>query len=260
MAVDYTTITETPGTKASKEQLERLYQRYHFAYQFCGGKDVLEAACGAGQGLGYLAGTAKRVVGGDIDRDNLRFAEMQYRGRHAIQLEVFDAQNLPFENESFDVAIMYEGLYYLANPAAFIDEAYRVLRNDGVLILCTANKDWADFNPSPFSVRYFSVPGLDALLKQKFAYVDFYGGFLADTSRPRDAIVSFVKRSAVHLHLVPKTMEGKKVLKRVFFGKLYPVPAEVKEGMAEYIKPTPIPSDSPNSSYKVIFAVARKRC
>jgi 2-polyprenyl-3-methyl-5-hydroxy-6-metoxy-1,4-benzoquinol methylase len=68
LATDYCTVTELPGSNATKEQLARLYHRYHFAAGFCEGKDVLEVACGAGQGLGYLARKAKSVVGGDYGR------------------------------------------------------------------------------------------------------------------------------------------------------------------------------------------------
>ena len=35
--------------------------------------DVLEVACGGGIGLGYLARTAKKVVGGDIDETILQY-------------------------------------------------------------------------------------------------------------------------------------------------------------------------------------------
>jgi len=45
---DYSLITEFPGLQATQEQLERLYQRYHFAKQFAPEKDVLEVACGSG--------------------------------------------------------------------------------------------------------------------------------------------------------------------------------------------------------------------
>jgi len=61
MAIDYTTVTEMPGLKASREQLAMLYTRYAFAAKFCDGKDVLEVGCGAGQGLGYLATKARKV-------------------------------------------------------------------------------------------------------------------------------------------------------------------------------------------------------
>ena len=258
MGDSYITVTEIPGVKASREQLERLYQRYHFAYRFCREKDVLEVACGAGQGLGYLAKAAKKVVGSDIDKKNLEFAQRQYKDRNNIRLEHFDAQKIPFENDRYDVVILYEAIYYLENPERFIDEAYRILRNNGLLIMCTANKDWADFNPSSYSVKYFSVPELSSLIKRKFRRVDFCGGFSTKGNGLKDSIVSFIRRTAVNLHLIPKTMKGKELFKRLFFGKLYSLPPEIKDDITEYIEPVPISSDSPNSSYKVIFTVGYK--
>ena len=65
MEENYTSVTELPGNKGSKEQLARLYQRYHFALQFSKEKDVLEVACGGGLGLGYLAKSAKFGSSGD---------------------------------------------------------------------------------------------------------------------------------------------------------------------------------------------------
>jgi hypothetical protein len=52
-------------------------------------------------------------------------------------------------------------------------------------------------------------------------------------------------------------MKGKEFLKRIFFGKLIPLPPEIKDGMAEYTPPVPIPYDKPDFEYKVIYAVAR---
>lgn len=259
MVNKYGVVTETPGTGASKEQLERAYQRYHFAYQFCGNKDVLEVACGAGQGLGYLAKTAKKVIGGDIDEDNLMLAKRQYAGRNGIELKNFDAEDMPFENSSFDIVIMYEAIYYLRDAAKFISEACRVLKNKGQLIICTVNKDWSDFNPSAFSVRYFSVLELNLLLNQKFDTIKFYGGFSTAANGVRDMFVSLSKRAAVAMHLIPRTMTGKELLKRLFFGKLYPLPSEIKDGTVKYIQPVLISADLPNSHYKVIYATAKKK-
>lgn len=256
---NYTTVTELPGMKASKEQIARLYQRYRFAHQFCGGKDVLEIACGAGQGLGYLAEAAKRVIGGDIDENNLDYARKRYRERGDIKIEILDAQKLPFDNETFDIVILYEAIYYLSDAAKFVREARRILRNKGSLIVCSANKDWPDFNPSPFSTKYFSVPELYSLFKPEFPDIDFYGGFEAGVNGSKDMLLSFLKKAAVRFHLMPKTMRGKELLKKMFLGRLYPVPQEVKEGMAEYAAPVPIPRDAPDISHKVIFAIAHKR-
>jgi len=52
-------------------------------------------------------------------------------------------------------------------------------------------------------------------------------------------------------------MKGKEFFKRIFFGKLIPLPPEIKDGMSEYSPPVSIPHDAPNSEYKVIYAVAR---
>ena len=126
-----------------------------------------------------------------------------------------DAHKLPLENNSFDVALLYEAIYYLPYPEKFVEEVNRVLKKEGVLIICTVNKDWSDFNPSPHSVHYFSAPELFSLLKSKFAHVELYGGFEAYAKTPKDKIISLIKRAVVALHLMPKTMKGKEKFKRV---------------------------------------------
>lgn len=252
----YATITETPGIGATQEQLSMLYTRYRFAASFCKGKDVLEVACGAGQGVGYLARVASRVVGGDIDESNLRFAVERYRERANIEFRRIDAHELPFGGKCFDVIILYEAIYYLERPEAFLDECRRVLREGGLLIICTVNKAWSDFNPSPFSTKYFSSCELMTLLKQHRFNAQLHGAFPVERKSGKDRIVSIVKRAAVALHLVPKTMKGKEILKRIFLGKLFPLPSEVEDGMADYIAPVPISADAPNDHYKVLYAVA----
>lgn len=259
METHYTSVTELPGRKASKEQLVRLYGRYHFASQFCQGKYVLEAACGSGIGLGYLARRAKRVVGGDIDEHILSFAQEYYKRRNNIHLYRFDAHKLPFKDTSFDVIILYEAIYYLAHPEKFLAECRRVLKKRGTLIICTANKDCPGFSKSPFSFKYFSSLELPALLEQHHFDVELFGDCPVDTGSIKQKLISNIRKRAVALGLIPKTMEGKEVLKRIFFGKLLAIPGEVEDGMAKYQPPVPISSNSPNSQYRVLFAVAHAR-
>ncbi len=258
MGTDYTTVTEVPGAKAPKEQLLRLYHRYHFASQFCKGKDVLELACGAGMGLGHLARSARKVVSGDVDEKNLQFAIEHYKGRGNIQIKKIDAHSLPCEDNSFDVIILYGAVYYLSQPERFVEEAHRALRKDGVLLICTVNCDWTDFNPSPHSIKYFSAPELYQLLVQKLPEVELYGSFPTAADSARDKITSLIKRTAVKLGLIPKSMKGKELFKRFFFGELTPLPAEIMTGMAEYSDPIRIPCDPSNHDYKVLYAVGRR--
>ena len=179
VAPSYITVTELPGARASEEQIARLFSRYHFASKYCVGKDVLEVACGAGIGLGYMKKFARAVVGGDIDEDILQFAIRNYSKRSGIEIRKLDAEKLPFSHNIFDLVILFEAIYYIAKPASFVAEARRVLRQEGILLVCTVNKDWPDFNPSSYSTKYYSVHEIYRLLKYYFAHVEIYGGFRA---------------------------------------------------------------------------------
>jgi len=257
MRPDYTTVTEMPGGRASSEQMTRMCTRYYFASKYCEGKDVLEVACGAGQGLGYLAKKARRVVGGDCTENMVKYAKEYYQER--VEVQFLDAHELPFENNSFDVVILFEAIYYLTQPEKFLDECRRVLREDGVVLICLPNKDWSGFNPSPFSIGYFSAPELYSLLDQKNFNVELLGDCPVSTNSFKDRLVSIIRSIAVSLHLIPKTMKGKEFLKRIFFGKLQTMEGEIIDGVVEYCEPVLIPCDSPNFDYKVLFAIARVR-
>jgi ubiquinone/menaquinone biosynthesis C-methylase UbiE len=252
--MDYSTVTETTGDQIKREALEMLCTRYAFAANFCQGKDVLEVACGSGQGLGYLAKCAAMVVGGDYTVSLVEGAHRYYGGQ--IPVLCIDAHKLPFADCSFDVVILYEAIYYLSQPDNFLEECKRVLRENGTVLICTVNKDWSDFNPSPLSARYYSAAELGALLDKHNFQVELYGAFPAAIKSKSDAFISYAKRGAIALQLMPKTMKGKALLKRVFYGKLVTVPPAIEEGMANVHTLVPISRDGQNSQYKVLYAVA----
>lgn len=253
MNTDYTTVTEVPGIGATREQMSMLYTRYYTAATLCEGKDTLEVACGCGLGLGYLAAKASRVVGGDYTDGLLRVARSHYGIR--IPLVRLDAHLLPFRDQSFDRVILFEAIYYLEKPDAFLDECYRLLRSQGVILICTVNREWQDLNPSPFSTRYFSAQELGRLLEEHGFGVELFAAFPVARESIRDKVVSLLKRTAVALHLIPKTMKGKEWLKRLFLGKLEPMPAELTEGLTDPAQLVPIDSSSTVPAFKVIYAV-----
>lgn len=255
--IEYSSVTEAPGLKATSEQLARLYHRYRFALEFTGGKDVLEMACGSGMGLGLLAESAKTVVGGDIDAKNLSIARKLYAGT-SVELKLMDAHSLPLSDASFDLMVLFEAIYYLRDSERFIGEATRVLRESGMLILCTVNRDWGDFHPSPFAEKYYSVPELRSLLQASFRKVDFYGAFPAETGEFRAECISALKRMAVSFDLIPGSLRARAYLKRLFFGPLQAIPDRVYRDMTEYEPPMPISAYSANRSFKIIYAVAEK--
>lgn len=251
---DYTSVTEMPGGRATAEQLSMLYTRYKMASHFSLGKDVLEVACGAGMGLGYLACTARRVLGGDYTARLLAQAKRHYHSR--IPLVCLNAEEIPLRDASLDTVVLFEAIYYLAEPERFVRECKRILRPDGVVVVCSANKDWPGFSPSPLAKRYFSVPELYNLFHENGFRVEIFGAFPASPRSPTHKWVALIRKIAATFHLIPKTMRGKEWLKRLFYGPLMEIPPEITEGVTGLRELVPLPPDAPTSEFKVIYGVA----
>jgi ubiquinone/menaquinone biosynthesis C-methylase UbiE len=251
---DYTHVTETPGTLISREAASMAVSRYEIARRASAARRVLEIGCGSGQGLGYVAAVAERVIGGDISAALLERARQHYRSR--IPLARFDAHELPFVDQSFDVVEIHEAIYYMERPRQVFLECRRVLKHGGALIVSSVNPAWPDFNPSPHSTRYLAAGELHDLLHEIFHTVDVCFGFPVSSATRAGAIVSALKRAAVRLKLIPRTMRGKVLLKRVFLGPLVPVPAELTPGLAPIHEPQRAPI-AEASRFRILYALAR---
>lgn len=255
MSQDFATVTEVAGDDVSSEQINRLCNRYYWAGPHCEGKDVLELACGSGQGLGYLESKAKSIRAGDIDRKLVALARAHYGSR--LPIEVMDAQALPYADKSLDTILLFEAIYYLQEPEKFVSESRRVLRDGGTVLVVSANKDLFDFNPSPYSHKYYGV----IELRDLFAEYGFASSFFAKWSSAeislKQRILRPVKKAVIASGLMPKTMAGKKLLKRLVFGQLLPMPVEIAAGTCQYDPPRPIDSGMADREHKVIYCAAR---
>ncbi len=253
---DYSTVTEQPEQSATRLQLAMLSTRYAWAAGHAAGKDVAEIACGAGLGLGWIARMARSVEAGDLDDTNCRLALETYAGRDKIRIRRMDALDLPFADDSLDLVLLFEAIYYLRDAEAFLEEAGRVLRPGGTLLVSTVNREWTGFNPSPFHTRYFSASELkDALSRAGFA-ANLKAGF-AERRGFRDRLIGAVRRAAVGARLIPATMAGKAFLKRLFYGSLEPIPRELEPGRASS-QLVPIGPGSDLRGYRTLYAEARK--
>ena len=253
---DFSTVTEQPGQAATRLQLAMLSARYAWAAGYASGKDVGEVACGAGLGLGWLARVARTVEAGDLNDANCSVAQETYGARENIRVRTLDALDLPFPRQSLDLLLLFEAIYYLPDVEGFFEEARRVLRPGGTLLISTVNCEWSGFNPSPFSRRYFSASELgDALAGHGFG-VQVQAGFPERTG-PSARLVDAVRRTGVALRLIPRTMAGKAFLKRLFYGPLEAIPAELEPARGSSGSFVPAPS-ADLSRYRVLYAEARK--
>ena len=255
MATDFIELTEIAGDMVSQEQVDRIARRYYWAGGFCKGKDVLEVACGSGQGLGHLALIANTVVAGDYSEPILNLARNHYGNR--IQFDRFDAQYMPFKDSSFDVILIFEALYYIPDPSRFFVECKRVLRPGGVLLISNANKDLFDFNPSPHSYEYHGVLELERdLSAHGFNNIQCFGDTPLSAISLKQYILRPAKAIASKFGLIPKSMTAKKFLKRFVFGNLVPMPAEIDAMTSQFIAPTKLRAGVAERSHKVIFCHA----
>jgi len=255
MATEFSEVTELAGSGISEEQLQRMAHRYGWAASFCQQKDVVEVACGSGQGLGMLGKVSRSLEAGDYSEAILKVARDHYGSR--VPLRQVDAQSLPYPDASKDVIILFEAIYYVPEAGRFIRECRRVLRPGGQVLIATANKDLYDFNPSPLSHHYYGAHELVSLFRQSGFEPAVYGYMPVGKVSLRQRILRPVKKLVVSLGLMPKSLAGKRFLKRFVFGKLVSMPAELPPtSIAETEPPTLLPGNAPDQVHKVLYCRA----
>ncbi len=252
-------LTETTGIPLSPEGADMMYTRYLVGMRLAAGQRVLELGCGAGQGVGLLGARARRLVGGDYSHELLRRGRSHYGGRFpCVRLS---ADRLPFRDAVFDVVLFFEASYYVRDTDAAFDEAARVLAPGGTLLLVNANPERPDFIRSPHSVTYHTSDGFRRALGGRGLHVTVEGAFAITEATGRRSrlapILGLARRMLETLHLVPRTLRGRARLKRLVYGKLPTVPAELREGFGTE---APRVSVSPGAvrGYKVLYVTARK--
>lgn len=259
MRVNFSAETEMPGTKVSRDQLQIICHRYYFSSQFVSEKEVLEVGCGPGIGLGYLSRNAKRVIGGDITQNSLRYAQEHYNGR--VGLVSMDAHKLPFRDSCFDVVIAVATIIYLDLPI-FFDECHRVLNRGGVLILNTPNKDIPNFQGSRLSKNYFSTPDLFALLNRHHFDANFFGAFPI----LKNPMIETVMRAwgSKILNMLPKGRAIRESIGNIIDGRNLILNEElddeiVKNVQVENVQFNTLSYDCPDVQHRIIYTIAHVR-
>jgi len=96
------------------------------------GKKVLDAGAGTGRLSVRLADAGADVTALDLSNEMLSILQSKNSDIKTIE---GDLEDMPLEDESFDMIFSSLALVHLKKIEPFLDECYRVLKNDGKLIL-----------------------------------------------------------------------------------------------------------------------------
>jgi SAM-dependent methyltransferase len=142
--------------------------RYSWAAAAASDRDVLDAGCGLGYGLGTLAAAhPSRLVGVDVAEDAVSRARRELDGvAEVVQADVHD---LPFDDGSFDVVVCFEVIEHIEGQGDAVAELKRVLRPDGMLLISSPNRDV--YTPgNPHHVHEFRPEELESVLQAHFRH------------------------------------------------------------------------------------------
>lgn len=192
------TNNSTQRTKITKEAIgegydkiaEKIYVSEEFYNEvldiqprFYG--DILEVGVGQGVVLKNIQRRGGKGVGSltGIDLSD-RLIEMAKKLVPEAKILKADAEQLPFQNNSFDFVVVVDTFQYLLDFDKVLQEINRVLRPGGKLIVTVPNKKWILFNRyikarknlQPIEDHFFDFEEMKQLLKRNgFAIVDYKG-------------------------------------------------------------------------------------
>jgi ubiquinone/menaquinone biosynthesis C-methylase UbiE len=176
-----------------------LFEQYKIPKNSC----ILELGCGNGV---FWAKNKHRIpsdwniVLSDFSSGMLKDAQKNLIEFENIQYKQIEAQNIPFEDNSFDVVIANHMLYHVPNRKKAIQEVRRVLKSNGVFYAATnGNKHMAEtvellksfdpkliYSPSKLSDKFGLENGQEQLSKY-FSHVslkEFEGGLEVTEVQP----------------------------------------------------------------------------
>ena len=131
------------------------------------GEDVLDCAAGTGD-LTILFKKAVgngRVVGTDFNPDMLAHGP-EKAAEHGMEIEwqVEDAQDLSFEDDSFDIASIAYGIRNVDDPVRAIESMTRVLRPGGRLVVLEFGQPPAVLKPFYLAYNRLVIPAIGGMV------------------------------------------------------------------------------------------------
>ncbi len=153
-------------------------------YEIYEGAKVLEVGCGtAGMWVGHddLIARCGFLMLTDMSEGMMSAARENIGERKNAAYALADIQNIPFEDDSFDVVIANSMLYHVPKIECGIREVRRVLKNEGVFYCATYGEhnftdvlaDWFELDGESFKPNHnFTMQNGERILMTAFTNVE----------------------------------------------------------------------------------------
>lgn len=109
---------------------------------------ILDIGCGGGANIAKMAAHCPQGIIYGIDASNESIAFSQKKNRKHLGKRCFIekgyAENLPFQKDSFDLVTAFETVYFWNDLTATFQEIARVLKPDGIFLICNEMTDNTD--------------------------------------------------------------------------------------------------------------------
>ena len=164
-------------------------------------KSILDVATGTGDmAIMFAKSDAQQIIGQDISSGMLEVAKVKSKKlelEDRIQFQLGDAENMPFDDQSFDVVSVSYGIRNFENLKKGLSEILRVLNSPGKLVILETSVPKSAFMRFGYGIHTkFIIPLMGKLFsKDKKAYA-----YLSDSA-----------------HVFPYGEELKKILLEVGF-------------------------------------------
>ncbi|MFC1780430.1 class I SAM-dependent methyltransferase [Patescibacteria group bacterium] len=122
----------TEWTKGLQHRLDLAKNHIEFS-----NKKVLDIGCGVGMFLNQFRKLKSEVFGVDVDKHKIDIAKKRYKN-----VQVAPAEKLPFRKDTYDIVWLHEVIEHVEDDKKVIDEAFRVLKPGGKLVIFAPNKLW----------------------------------------------------------------------------------------------------------------------
>ncbi len=123
------------------------------------GIKVLDIGCGGGLACEFLAKRGANVSGIDLSLNSIKVAqEHAKKSNLQIDYQCGVAEDLPYEENTFDVVVCFDVLEHVEDWEKVICEIYRVLNKNGIFLFDTINKT--------FKSKFIMIWLLEDILKQ----------------------------------------------------------------------------------------------